>query len=295
MYKYELGKATNDGEIEGVGFIPLNLQLTMDGLSGPKIYEVYTIDETLLPLNYKNKIQFIIKGISHKIDDNGWVTTLESLGGPRNEKLKVSGRKSFTVTQRAPNVGSGGGGGANSGSSSGTSANGCTTKYPDLPIFPTFTKTYTSYSELKALAKKYYGDTALAKNIFITVYQESGKENNSFRSAGYYNMAGVQVDNSKWGGGVSKYFIGQFCRVDSGGNRRMFGAFENADGFVQFTGDRLKAKGFESITTAEAYAKRYLNTWVYQDLETRDPATYNSLYPQKVDIYKGAEKRWNNA
>jgi len=127
MYKYELGKATNDGEIEGVGFIPLNLQLTMDGLSGPKIYEVYTIDETLLPLNYRDKIQFIIKGISHKIDDNGWVTTLESLGGPRNAALKVSGRKSFTVTQRAPVAGNSGGGGANSGGTIGGSG-ACATK-----------------------------------------------------------------------------------------------------------------------------------------------------------------------
>jgi hypothetical protein len=87
LLKYELGYYTQQGNIAGIGFIPINLSVTCDGLSGPRIYESYTIDETLLPENYKNNIKFITKGVSHKIDRNGWYTTLESLSAPRADVL----------------------------------------------------------------------------------------------------------------------------------------------------------------------------------------------------------------
>jgi hypothetical protein len=83
ILKYEVGRYTNDDSIKGIGFIPINLQLDIEGLSGIKIYQSYTIDDTLLPPSYKNKIQFIAKGVSHKIDSNGWTTSLESIVGPK--------------------------------------------------------------------------------------------------------------------------------------------------------------------------------------------------------------------
>jgi murein DD-endopeptidase MepM/ murein hydrolase activator NlpD len=88
ILKYELGYYTEQGNIPGAGFIPIDLQLTMDGLSGPRIYEVYNINEDLLPDSYKNNIQFITIGVNHKIDGNGWTTTLNSLSGPRRDNLK---------------------------------------------------------------------------------------------------------------------------------------------------------------------------------------------------------------
>lgn len=87
LLKYELGYYTQQGNIAGIGFIPINLSVTCDGLSGPRIYESYTIDETLLPENYKNNIKFITKGVSHKIDGNGWYTTLESFASPKADVL----------------------------------------------------------------------------------------------------------------------------------------------------------------------------------------------------------------
>jgi len=88
ILKYELGYYTEQGNIPGAGFIPIDLQLTMDGLSGPRIYEVYNINEELLPDSYKNNIQFITIGVNHKIDENGWTTILNSLSGPRRDNLK---------------------------------------------------------------------------------------------------------------------------------------------------------------------------------------------------------------
>jgi hypothetical protein len=88
LYNYEIGYLTQQRFIGGVGFIPIDLNITMDGLSGPRIYESYTINDNLLPINYKNNIQFITVGVSHKVDSNGWITTLDSISGPKQDNLK---------------------------------------------------------------------------------------------------------------------------------------------------------------------------------------------------------------
>jgi predicted chitinase len=76
-----------------LGFIPFDLELNMMGLSGPRIYESYTIDTKLLPNSYKDSIQFICSGISHTISDGEWKTTLNSICGPRQEGSTVTGMK----------------------------------------------------------------------------------------------------------------------------------------------------------------------------------------------------------
>jgi len=94
LFQYDLGYYTQVQNIPGVGFIPLNLQLTMDGLSGMKIYETFNIDETLLPDEYQSRIRFIIRGINHKIDSKGWETSIETLSIP---KLKGAINKSIKL------------------------------------------------------------------------------------------------------------------------------------------------------------------------------------------------------
>jgi hypothetical protein len=87
LYKYDMGQYTKNNNIQGKGFIPVNLNLTMDGLSGIKLFEAYTINDEILPSNYQNAIRFINRGVTHKIDDKGWVTMLDSLGGPDSRTL----------------------------------------------------------------------------------------------------------------------------------------------------------------------------------------------------------------
>jgi hypothetical protein len=89
LFKMEIGEFTNQGKIPGIGFIPFDLELTMLGLSGAKIYETYTIDTTLLPKAYKDKIQFICSGVSHKVSDGEWTTTLNSICGPKYDNVKI--------------------------------------------------------------------------------------------------------------------------------------------------------------------------------------------------------------
>ena len=89
LFNYEVGTYVDGGIIPGVGFIPIDLELTMEGLSGMKIYESYTADTKLLPPRYKDAIQFVITGISHKIQNNDWTTTIQSISGPRFDGVSV--------------------------------------------------------------------------------------------------------------------------------------------------------------------------------------------------------------
>jgi len=61
------------------GFIPINLGITMDGISGIKIYNEVNVNTSFLPANYPNSLRFIIKGVNHKISDSDWETTLETV------------------------------------------------------------------------------------------------------------------------------------------------------------------------------------------------------------------------
>lgn len=66
------------------GFIPINLGLEIVGLSGMKIFQKFSINQTFLPYNYSQSLEFLIKGLSQKVDINGWITSIESLSIPKD-------------------------------------------------------------------------------------------------------------------------------------------------------------------------------------------------------------------
>jgi hypothetical protein len=77
------GKLTQQRKYPSPFFLPFNLSLTMDGLSGMKIYQSFKVDGKALPLTYNaNVIQLIIKSLSHDISPNGWLTKVETIAGP---------------------------------------------------------------------------------------------------------------------------------------------------------------------------------------------------------------------
>jgi len=67
-----------------IGFLPFDLSLTMDGLSGMKVYQKFTIDSDFLPSNYPETLEFLIKGITNTIQGNVWNTTIDSMAIPKN-------------------------------------------------------------------------------------------------------------------------------------------------------------------------------------------------------------------
>ena len=87
----EDGEDLSGGEIfknnyatASTGFLPFNLSLTMDGLSGMKIYQKFITDTSFLPSNYPSSLEFLISGITNTIVGNKWETKIESIAVPKN-------------------------------------------------------------------------------------------------------------------------------------------------------------------------------------------------------------------
>ena len=71
-----LGKSLGSNQ---TGFIPFNLQLDIDGLSGIRIYQKLNVDTNFLPSNYPNTLDFVVTKVNHLIKDNYWQTSLDTM------------------------------------------------------------------------------------------------------------------------------------------------------------------------------------------------------------------------
>ena len=81
---YTTGEDSINEKSSSPFFMPFNLSLEMDGLSGMRNYERFAITEQILPYSYRPNeqggvIDFLIKGVSHTISNNQWKTKIESL------------------------------------------------------------------------------------------------------------------------------------------------------------------------------------------------------------------------
>jgi hypothetical protein len=97
-YKYLLAKEAKDQSTAGgtIGFIPFKLNLTLDGLSGIKIYNKLRVNTEFLPKTYGKTADLIVTGVSHNLSNNDWTTQIETTLIPK------SGKKSNSVI--LPNV-----------------------------------------------------------------------------------------------------------------------------------------------------------------------------------------------
>ena len=106
FYEYDQAKQTlskSNGQADGKsspngGFLPFDLRLTLDGLSGMKIYQKYTIDTAFLPSNYPTSLNFLLKGITNTIENNEWITTLESFAIPANPFGSEVGQSTVAIS-----------------------------------------------------------------------------------------------------------------------------------------------------------------------------------------------------
>lgn len=87
-------QATNSPSNQ-TGFLPFNMSIDLDGISGFKIYNKLEIDTEFLPSNYPDSLDFIITKVNSTVSDNDWTTTLDTMC------IAKSKPTSFTVTSRA--------------------------------------------------------------------------------------------------------------------------------------------------------------------------------------------------
>jgi hypothetical protein len=169
-------------------------------------------------------------------------------------------------------------------------AAGYKTAYPELQFTdPPPPPDELSYKAAVAYLKTKYGDD-LGKAVFAVLIAEAAKnkERTAFISAGGHNYAGVQTDNARWS---APGIVGQYSRIDSGNVRRSFAIFENDQTFLDFTADRLKAKGFSGVN-GDIWTSVYINKWwspANKASYTKGTSTYND----KLAIFNTASNKFN--
>ena len=65
-----------DNEVPGL--VPLELVITLKGMSGFKVGQGFLIDETILPEKYRGVVAFIITGLAQEFENNLWQTEITS-------------------------------------------------------------------------------------------------------------------------------------------------------------------------------------------------------------------------
>ena len=86
-YKVAYEKNTYSGGT--TGFIPFNIEFTLDGISGIKIYDKLVVDTSFLPHNYTETLEFIVTGISNTLKDGDWETVIKTTLIPKFEKTDI--------------------------------------------------------------------------------------------------------------------------------------------------------------------------------------------------------------
>lgn len=88
FYKYRLAeKGLKTQQAGTIGFIPFKLGITMDGISGIKIYNKLEVNSKFLPTRYGDTLNFIIVGVNQKLINNDWETHLDTIVMPKTSEF----------------------------------------------------------------------------------------------------------------------------------------------------------------------------------------------------------------
>jgi|688.fasta_scaffold03318_16 hypothetical protein len=89
-----------------MGFIPVSVGLTLDGLSGLKLLNGIKVDTSYLPSNYPETMLFVISKLAHKVENNIWTTELETIMIPTDVSQPGDAPKAKSRRSSGANIGS---------------------------------------------------------------------------------------------------------------------------------------------------------------------------------------------
>tara|TARA_R110000744_G_scaffold218612_3_gene337415 strand:+ start:1707 stop:5612 length:3906 start_codon:yes stop_codon:yes gene_type:complete len=79
------------GVMEAPFFLPFNLSLDLDGISGIVMMQRFEIDQKILPPSYdKDSVEIIVKTVDHEVTKDSWITKLGTQSVPKIKLRKVS-------------------------------------------------------------------------------------------------------------------------------------------------------------------------------------------------------------
>jgi hypothetical protein len=69
----------NGKDVDFKALIPFELEITLDGISGLVVGQIFVIDKSILPKDYYNKnLGFVITGVNHSLQNNDWTTNIKT-------------------------------------------------------------------------------------------------------------------------------------------------------------------------------------------------------------------------
>ena len=269
-------KDPNSTPTNQLGLIPIEFDLELDGISGFQIYNKILINQEFLPSYYAQALEFLIKGISHKVDSNGWTTNLQTLSTSNLNSIPIS-RKRGPQKRVVPKKNY-----------------SRKTSYPELELIPKPDATYLPFSEAKQILNE-ITDQNTAKAVFAILLAEARAipENSSpktkFRSPGGFNYSGTQTDSGKWGG--QNYFKSRYLTEDNGKEVREFAVFESNRTFLEFMRDAITRKGIDG-ENGDKWTSLYINNW-WSPPSKSTLSKGTKIYNEKLAIYNTAIKKYN--
>jgi len=81
LLKIKNGTGVGADHVTANGVLPLELNMTLDGIGGIPLFEAFTIPSSRLPIQYldsqgKQLVGFTVYGVSHTIESNQWTTSI---------------------------------------------------------------------------------------------------------------------------------------------------------------------------------------------------------------------------
>lgn len=72
-----------------IGFIPMGVDLTLEGIGGMRVYNQLKVNGQYLPVGYPDELELVIIGLDHQVQDNSWVTKVRTYTKPSSEPYKL--------------------------------------------------------------------------------------------------------------------------------------------------------------------------------------------------------------
>jgi hypothetical protein len=249
-------------------FIPVSATITIDGIGGVLMGNVFKIPENRLPISLKgNKIGFIVAGLNHILEGGYWTTEI------RGQIIKLK----FGITSTPSTQ-----------STTQTQVVGTTTSKASYPVLGVATYIPVSITDYVARVKATLQSNGLTdKNIqhsIVAIAINEQRVGNNITGPNY-NRYGVMADIGKWGSAGTKYIKGAVTATEGGtGSQRYFAAFNSEEDGILFMYNKLAEKGFQKANTSVVFAQTYVSKWWGSTNPTQQELQ------QKADGYTTASK-----
>ena len=289
-------RALSKNPIKFKAIIPTKLSLEIDGISNLIIGHMFNIHPDLLPKGYKTegdteagrRLGYILTGVGHTVNDNGWITKLEGqtiiLEDPDGEEIDlfdITLTSTGKVKEATTNITEKGG----------KLVGGLRQPYTNKNLDKGWEGKQVAFErtivdpkvEGPKLSKKY--GKVLAQAVLATMKIEQGFKGFNWNLGGFDITAGGWSYNANLHNG---YVVAQ-----EGGTKKFkaFISFKNFESFISQKMASFERKGFGAATTAQKFGELWYQKWNGYGARVLKPANVSMAEWDKQKV-AGAASIW---